>query len=127
MSITIHRKTKTPGSSFLLKLEINNQQIEKIRPNQMIELDIPGQTATVALKQFAVRNKPITIGNDDFLEITVKPSFNYYYWTLIVSFTTLFFILSLKWRLILIFFLLLQSLIVGFFYNFYELKIIKKL
>lgn len=104
MSITIHRKTKTSGSSFLLKLEINNQQIEKIRPNQMIELDIPGQTATVALKQFAVRNKPITMGNGDFLEITVKPSFNYYYWTLIVSFTTLFFILSLKWRLILIFF-----------------------
>ncbi|MFC6464856.1 hypothetical protein ACFP65_07735 [Marinilactibacillus sp. GCM10026970] len=125
MSIKIHRNTK--NSSFVLNLKIDNQRIESIRSNQMLELDIPDQTATIALKQFAVRNKSITIEDGDSIEITVKSSFNYYYWTLIIAFTSLFFILSPKWKLVLVFLLLLGSLIVGFFYSFYELKIIKKL
>ncbi|WP_225744422.1 hypothetical protein [Marinilactibacillus sp. Marseille-P9653] len=82
MSIKVYRNTGFMGSAANLKLRINGDRIEKIKPQEVLTIQIPREQVTFGIKLFLEKKKEIIVKNGDEIDIVYKKYFHYYFWTI---------------------------------------------
>lgn len=123
MSIKVYRNTGLMGSAMKLKLKIDENFIEKIKPQEVLTIQIPREQVTFGLKIFLEKKKDIIVKNGDEIVITPKKYTTYFFWSIMI-FTVLSIILfsdPVRWIILAI--VLLYSVIIPYFYGTYDLTV----
>lgn len=72
MAVSIKRNTGFMGSGIKMTVKINGEKVAKISQNQQIELEIPGDEATIRVSQLGIKSNEVKIKDGKKLEITTK-------------------------------------------------------
>ncbi|MEC6747870.1 hypothetical protein VXN63_04900 [Marinilactibacillus sp. XAAS-LB27] len=123
MSIKVYRNTGLMGSAMKLKLKINENFIEKIKPQEVLTIQIPREQVTFGLKIFLEKKKDIIVKNGDEIVITPKKYTTYFSWSITI-FTFLSIILfsaPVRWIILLLVFFCGVS--IPYFYGTYNLTV----
>lgn len=100
MSISIKRNTGLIGSGIAMAVKVNGKKVTKIPQDQQIELEIPGNKATVRVSQLGIKSNEVEIKNGEKLEVTTR---NWIKTSIILFFVALLLvniILDLPYRII---------------------------
>lgn len=122
--IGIKRNTGFSGVLSKIKIFMNDQAVAKIGPHQQIELVLPNEEAKISVSQFGAHSNELLVKDGQVVEITNSSWLSLYSLFLFIALFFINFLLADPYQRYGFLFLALLSLVLLYFKNVFELKII---
>lgn len=120
--IRIKRNTGRMGSLGRLDIHINDEQVETIRQDRTVELEIPTEEAKLSVHQAGVRSNELVVKKGQVVEITTSLRWKIFYLVFIIGLFFVGLVLPDNYRLVGYIVLILMPLSVNYFVEGFELN-----
>lgn len=110
------------GSLGRLDIHINDEQVETIRQDRTVELEIPTEEAKLSVHQAGVRSNELVVKKGQVVEITTSLRWKIFYLVFIIGLFFVGLVLPDNYRLVGYIVLILMPLSINYFVEGFELN-----